>query len=75
MHGARNEQQFFVVRIAAPSHHISIGIFAEIAGMSLLPVDDEDCAADFTGILQNGLIEEGHAACASAPSLRSWNPG
>lgn len=51
---AGNDKQLLVV---APE--LLVGVLAEIAGMGVLAVNEEDCALDFTGIRQERHIEEG----------------
>lgn len=38
-------------------------VLAEIAGMSLFPVNNQNCAADFMTVLQNRHIHKGLTAC------------
>ena len=51
---ARDDEQLLVVAL-----ELLVGILAEIAGMGILAVNEEDCALDFTGIRQERHIEEG----------------
>ena len=51
---AWDDEQLLVV---APE--LLVGVLAEIAGMGVLAVNEEDCALDFTGIRQERHIEEG----------------
>ena len=61
MHRIRNDHQFFIVRILTVLDHICISILTEITGMSLLPVNDQNSAANLIGIFQNRLIHKGLA--------------
>lgn len=45
MAGAGDDEEFLVV-----ASELLEGVFAEVAGMGLFAVDEEDGAADFTGV-------------------------
>ena len=62
MHGIRNEHQFLVFRAWVSIHHGVIGIFSHVAGMCLLPVNDEHSRADLIHISEDGLIQIGQGA-------------
>ena len=51
---AWDDEQLLVVAL-----ELLVGVLAEIAGMGVLTVNEEDCALDFTGIRQERHIEEG----------------
>ena len=51
---AWDDEQLLVVAL-----ELLVGVLAEIAGMGVLTVDEEDSALDFTGIRQDRHIEEG----------------
>lgn len=62
---AGDDEQLLVVAL-----ELLVGILAEIAGMGILAVNEEDCALDFTGILlmEKYLFRRSNAALA--PPLR-----
>ena len=62
MDGLRDDHEFLVVRILAVFDHIGIGVTRKIAGMRLVAVDQEDCAADLIGVLKDRLIDKGLTA-------------
>ena len=53
MHGAGHDEQLLVVAL-----QFLVDGLAEVAGVGLLAVDEEDGAADFRGIGQDGLVDE-----------------
>ena len=61
---AGDDEQLLVVAL-----ELLVGILAEIAGMGILAVNEEDCALDFTGILlmEKYLFRRSNAALALPP--------
>ena len=57
----RDDQQLFIVRVLAILDHVGIGITAEIAGVGLLAMDDQNGATNFVAVLENRLVHEGFA--------------
>ena len=57
MNDIRDDEQFLIV-----PGQLGKSILAEIAGVSLLPVHDQNSAADFIGVAQNRLVKERHTA-------------
>lgn len=49
MDSIRNDHQFFVLCVWIIVHHICIGVSAEVAGVRLLPVDNQNGASSGTG--------------------------
>ena len=43
--GTGDDHEFLVVRVFAVFDHVGIGVFAEIAGMGVLAVNQKDCAS------------------------------
>ena len=62
VHRAGDDQQLLVLRVRVPLHHMGIGVPAHVAGVGLLSVDDKDSGADLIGVLEDGLVQEGHGA-------------
>ena len=56
MNRIRNDHQFLVVRVFTVLYHVGVGIPAEITGVCLLPVNDQDSGANFIAVLQDWLI-------------------
>ena len=59
---AGDEHQLFVLRVFAVLHHVGISVFAEVAGVRRVAVDDQDRRADLVGVLEYRLVEEALAA-------------
>ena len=59
---AGDDEKLLVLRVLAVLHHVGVSVFAEIAGVSRVAVDDQDRGADLIGVLQDGLIDEALAA-------------
>ena len=57
--GTGDDHEFLVVRVFAVFDHVGIGVFAEIAGMGVLAVNQKDGAAYLIAVLKDGLIDEG----------------
>ena len=62
MDSSGNDHQFLVVRVPAAIDHIGIGITAEIAGMGVLAMNQENSAADLIRVLEDRLVDEGLTA-------------
>ena len=62
MDGTGDDHEFLVVRVFAVFDHVGIGVFAEIAGMGVLAVNQKDCASDLIGILKDRLVDKALAA-------------
>lgn len=54
MAGAGNDHELLVL-----SPELFEGVFAEVAGMRLFPMDEQHRAADFSRVAQQGHIHEG----------------
>lgn len=54
MHGVRDDKQFLAV-----PRQLGKSVLAEIAGVGLFTVHDRNGAADFIGVAQDRLVEEG----------------
>ena len=62
MHRAGDDEQFLILRVLVSLHHMGVSVPAHVAGVGLLSVDDKDSVADLIGVLEDGLIQEGHGA-------------
>ena len=58
MHSVWHDEQFLVVSFQLFEH-----IFAEVAGMGVLAMDEEHSRADLVSIRQNGLVDERERGC------------
>ena len=53
MDGSGDQHQLLVIPF-----QLLEGVFAEIAGVSLVAVDEKDGASDLIAVLQDGMIQE-----------------
>src|SRR5699024_7531503 len=65
---AGDEVQLLVGGVGVALDHVGKGVPAQIAGVGLVAVDEQHRAADLVGILEDGLVQEGHGA-GDVPAL------
>lgn len=61
MHRAGNGEQLLVGRVLAVPGHRLVGVLAEVVAVRLVAMHYEDGAPDLVAVLQDRLVQEGHA--------------
>ena len=75
MHRAGDDEQLLVLRIGVALHHGGIGVPAEVAGVGLLTVDDQNSGADLVAVPENGLVHKRHGAGHIPAAVGVQGPG